>query len=418
VSVWQTAPGRPKRLTDIHVARSSHGFSASFAAAAATYTVADASALRRPAGITRLPSTAYLTQGKASLLIIAPRSFYAPLQPLVTYHRSHGTTVKLAAIADVVARYTGGVFDPSAVNDYIHVAAQRLGVRSVLLVGGDTYDYHRYLGCSAKSCPANQADTSIIPSLYTRDPNFGQIPSDELYADAATVPQVALGRIPAVTADQVRVAVTKTLDILRSRPSHLRALLAAGGGDPSFAQSSAALAGLLPAVYSREQTAVDNAGPQQARNTLLQGINGGATLVNYVGHGSLEQWGQPPALLTVDDVSHLANAAPSMFLGWGCQTAYHVDPSDASLNARLLFASHGAFLTLGSTGLDLPQPQADLAEAFFQELFHDPGASTVGGALRRAEVHLLANDPTARPVVESYELFGDPAVPLSAVRGK
>jgi hypothetical protein len=419
VSVWRTSPGVPARLTGVHAARSNHGFSISFSASAAAYTMTDASALRQPAGIARMPSTGYLGQGRATLLIIAPRAFFAPLQPLVAYHRTTDRiTVKLADIADIFARYSGGVFDPAAVRTYIRLAARRLGVRSVLLVGSDTYDYHRYLGCSARTCPANQTDLSIIPSIYTRDPYFGQIPSDEMYVDATTGPTVALGRIPAVDEGQVRAAVTKTLNILRARPSRLRAVFAAGGGDPAFPQSSATLATLLPAAYTREETSVAQAGPQKARGQLLQGIDAASILVNYVGHGSLEQWGQPPEFLTVDDVPHLSNSQPSMFLGWGCQTAYHVDPQDASLNARLLFAAHGAFLTLGSTGLDLPQPQTELATRFFHELFHDPAVSTIGEALRRAEIQVLASDPQARQVVDSYELFGDPAIPVATVRGR
>ncbi|MDQ2742742.1 MAG: C25 family cysteine peptidase, partial [Chloroflexota bacterium] len=389
--------------------------------------------LLHPVSVTPIHGTAYLTKWHAQLLIITVPQFKDALAPLVRYHRAHGMSVKVSYVGDIYNRYNGGVMDASAIQTYIAQAQQTLGTKYVLLVGADTYDYHNYLGCPrSRLCGSthtdpkshtptftpswNPANTSLVPSLYTRDDYYGEIPSDEQYVDRSSGPTTAIGRIPAITSGDVKMAVAKTLAYLQSPNSSMQAVFAAGGGDPTFQQGSDDLAALLPAVYHVARADEGAANASGARKALLQGIKSNATLVDYVGHGNLEQWGQPPALLTKSLAGQLGNTKPALFLGWGCQTAYHVDPTDRSLNATLLFARGGATLTLGSTGLDLADDQITLAKQFFHELLTDPGVSTVGDALRVAEGAALQQDPAARQPVASYEIFGDPTLPVAPLR--
>ena len=80
--------------------------------------------------------------------MIGPSSLLGPLAPLVAYHRAHGVTVKVVKLADLYARYSAGIVDPRAIQTYVSLAQQALGTRSVLLVGGDTFDYRDYSGCN------------------------------------------------------------------------------------------------------------------------------------------------------------------------------------------------------------------------------------------------------------------------------
>jgi hypothetical protein len=132
----------------------------------------------------------------------------------------------------------------------------------------------------------------------------------------------------------------------------------------------------------------------------------------------LLQWGNPPPLLTVGEARKLTTGAPGIFLGWGCQTAYHIDPTQLSLNVSLLFQPNsGAFVTLGSTGLDLAQPQAVMAKHFYADIFGGTSTvSTIGDALRQAENETLADSASNLPPIESYELFGDPLLPTSLLK--
>jgi hypothetical protein len=287
-----------------------------------------------------------------------------------------------------------------------------------MLVGGDTYDYHGYLRCTPRRCPANAHDASEVPSPYVPDPNFGQIPSDEWYVDGASGPTVAIGRLPALRPTDVRVYVGKALALLRAKREPLRAVFASDRQDPEFRQISDALASLLPAGARARHADAGTIGAKAARGRLLAGIAAGDRLVNYVGHGSLEQWGSPPGLLHTSDARTLpSGSVPALYLGWGCQTAYHVDPTDLSLNAALTLASRGAVAALGSSGIDAADPQAELARSIYRELFGDPSVTTVGEAIRQGEVNALAANGDVTDPVRSYMLFGDPALPLAPFRG-
>jgi hypothetical protein len=188
------------------------------------------------------------------------------------------------------------------------------------------------------------------------DSYYGQIPSDELLVDTA-------GRIPAVTSAQLRTVVSRTMSMLRSPLRRRSAVMVAGTGDPGFAATSDSLASELPASYSVTKLDEPAVSHKAARTGLIQAIRKGVTVADFVGHGNLEQWDQNP-VLSVGDVARLRPKPPGqLYFGWGCQTAYNVDPTDRALNARLPFKG-GAALTLGSTGLDLATPQAELAQAF------------------------------------------------------
>jgi len=428
VSAWRLVAGTPQRLTGVAVHAANGSFQADLAASArGDYRVEDARALLLPVSFTHVHNTGYLLQGHGQLLIIGPQKFLPALAPLVAYHRSHGMTVKLVDLADVYTKYSAGLLDAAAIRSYIAAAEKQLGTQSVLLVGADNYDYHHYITCRHRAhnkkqgyyvkndCTGNPNDRVFVPSLYVDNIDFGRIPSDWAYTGTSAV---GIGRIPAVNADQVRVAVAKSLLYLRSG-GRTQAIFTAGGEEPDFAQTSDALAGLLPSSYTVAKAYNKPTGARKVRVILRDGINRGAEIVDFVGHGNLEQWGMPPSVLNVGTVPKLRNRTkPAVFFGWGCQTAYDVDPTDQALNARLLFAQNGgAALTLGSTGLDDADVQAVLAKDFFQKLFHDPAITTVGQALQAAKVETLAQNPSVQPPADSYELYGDPALPVAPLRG-
>ncbi|HZT97295.1 MAG TPA: C25 family cysteine peptidase [Chloroflexota bacterium] len=420
VQLWRVAGGRTAVVTGGRVSRFKKGYEIAFVPPAnGTYIAVGKQGLLHPAAVSTIPGTSYLSRGPAHLVIIAPRLFWRPLQPLVHYHQSRGMSVKVATPEDVYDAYSHGVVDGRALRRYLGYASGHLGTRDVLLVGVDTYDYHGYLNCSKQTCPANPKDKSLVPSLYARDDFYGQIPSDELMvAGKGGAPTMAIGRIPAVTRAQVKTAVAKTIRLLSAPlPAHPAAVFASGSEDPGFQSTSQALAQSLPGQFAATFAEESQLGASGARQVLLKAIKDGVRIVDFVGHGNIDQWGNPPALLESGDVSGLDNGTrPEVFFGWGCQTAYDVDPTDRALNARLLFAKHGGgALTVGSTGLDLLQPQAELAQALYTQLFHASKEQTIAEALQHAEDAILARDPSTIQPIQSYELFGDPAVPASVL---
>jgi len=182
-----------------------NGFAAAFAGAPepATYLVATGGTLSAPS--VRLTRTSSDLERPAQYLVIAHPDFIAGIQPLVSARENRGLSVNVVDVNDLYARYSSGVVDPQAIKQYIAYAARNLGTRSVLLVGGDTYDYRNYLGRNS---------ISFIPSLYAATgPQVRFVPSDALYADLEDdgVPDLAIGRFPVRTSAELATLVSKTL---------------------------------------------------------------------------------------------------------------------------------------------------------------------------------------------------------------
>ncbi len=120
--------------------------------------------------------------------------------------KAEGYSVKVVPVDGLYAQYTYQIKDAEAIRSCIADAHANLGTEAVLLVGGDTYDYHDYLGLGS---------VSFIPSLYAQtDAIVHFAPVDALYADVDrdNVPDLAIGRFPVRTAAELANVVNQTLD--------------------------------------------------------------------------------------------------------------------------------------------------------------------------------------------------------------
>src|SRR6185503_8189766 len=194
-----------RRLRNVLVQPDGSGFAATFAgtSGSATYVVTTGAALYAPA--VELYATRTDLNRPAQYLVISSPNFIAQLQPLVSARERQGLTVNVVDINDVFAAYSSGVVDPQAIKSYLSYASRNLGTKSVLLVGGDTYDYRNYLGIGS---------ISFIPSLYaTTSPTVRFVPSDALYTDFDNdgVPNLAIGRFPVRTQAELDTVIAKTL---------------------------------------------------------------------------------------------------------------------------------------------------------------------------------------------------------------
>ena len=239
------------------------------------------------------PVTDLLAGTAAQMLIVSHPDFLAGIEPLAAARRSSGVTVKVVDLRDVYESFSGGIVDPSAIRELVKQAYQRWKTRSVLLVGGDTYDYFDYLGVGSRS---------FVPTLYAQtDPAIVRYaPVDPLFGDVDGdgVPEVSVGRLPARTSAELSLLVGKTLGYKGGN----RVLLAADAIDPSlsFKTVSETIAAALPADTQASRAYVDDLGLQGARTTLLGTMNAGGGLVSYVGHSSPNRWSFQSLFTTTD----------------------------------------------------------------------------------------------------------------------
>jgi len=146
-------------------------------------------------------------------------------------------------------------------------------------------------------------------------------------------------------------------------------------------------------------------GDVMARMQLLEGLNRGPALVNYMGHGSVDLWNG--SLLRSADVASLTNKQSlSLFVAMTCLNGYFQDPSLDSLAESLLKSEQGGAVAVwASSGMTTTDKQAVIDQQFFRLLFGGDLRLTLGEATLKAKA--ASGDDDVR---STWILFGDPSM--------
>ncbi|MDG4594556.1 MAG: C25 family cysteine peptidase [Candidatus Contendobacter sp.] len=367
------------------------------------WVAADSRAIRRPTIQTELPTPAAKpTAAAVDYLIISHALFIdsPAMNDLVALQKSRGYRTAVVNVDTIYAAYSDFEVSADAIGRYLKQAKPRF----VLLVGGDSHDYHNYLGLASQS---------FVPTRYAQtDALVTYAPADGWYVDYNNdgKPQAALGRLPVRTVAELSQVVAKIINA----PLLKHAVLGAGPSDDGrqFATINADYAAQLPsATWTRQLIAVDERGLDAARSALQTELNLGGALISYIGHSSYALWGlgSDDTLFSAAQARQLANPTPHLVTQWGCWNTYFVNPSQDTMANALLFQSRGASAVLGATALTDIGVLNGLGSAFFKQLGQ---RTTLGEALQAAQRTYLNQNPTAASSLRGFALLGDPAAPI------
>jgi hypothetical protein len=261
---------------------------------------------------------------------------------------------------------------------------------------------------------------SFLPSIDAWDGQFGRVPSENKYADVDGdgLPDVAIGRLPVTTAEEAEILVDKIrrqADVVGAAgPTHVFAVDNQGSDDLSVLGEALRTAELLP-EGSQAGWADVGQGIVPARAALLSALGVGpqathSLATHYFGHGGFDIWADE-GLLTTDDVEALpANGRETILFTWTCETQwFRLRPGINE--ALLLHPQRGALAALEPSGITDPALQILVYPRVYQHFF---AGETLGEAVRRAKAEALAGGAAARPVVEGWNLLGDPALRLDS----
>ncbi|MCP4201632.1 MAG: DUF11 domain-containing protein, partial [bacterium] len=340
------------------------------------------------------------------VVVVSHGDFLAGLDPWVAQREAEGLTVEVVDVADLYAHYSHGIVDPEAIRRHAAVASAKLGARYLLLVGGDTYDYFDYLGVGSMSfVPSLYAQTDAIVRFAPVDPLYGDVDGD-------LVPDLAVGRWPVRTTEELAAVIDKTLAYAPSSES-LSAVMASDGEDLasgySFTLDSQNMASLLGSDWQVDQVSLDELPVADARQALIDGIGAGPALTSYFGHSSLTVWSFD-GLFGSADVEELTNTgAPTLVTQWGCWNTYHVLPTYETLGNRLLLEpDRGAAAVLGAATLTEALSERRLGQRVFERLTQ-PGLR-LGDSITEAKQDLAETDPGRLDVLLGWTLLGDPTL--------
>jgi len=378
------------------------------AQAGQTLVAADARGLKKPR-LERPAMTPDLSAAglQADWLAIGPADLLEAARALSAQRQKQGLRVFSAPLQAVFDQFGHGFPEPEAIQALLKASrGWSVAPRSVLLLGDASYDPQGFQAPPA----ANRLPTALVFTQFGGETG-SDLPLADLDGDQR--PDVALGRIPARTPEQVKILADKILKFEAApRPlASWRVLGVADGQEDLFARQMRELLALFPAG-SPQTTFFPLAGAAQAAQQVQRHFEQDLDLVIYIGHGSLSMWGQDHIFSSEDAAKLQQRERQPVLLQFTCLAGLFTHPKRESLSETLLWLpGAGVTATLAPTSLTLGSDQQLLSRALANALSGGQYAS-LGAALLAAWRQLPVENPSTLDVLNTFVLLGDPELRL------
>lgn len=339
----------------------------------------------------------------------------------------------VVSIHDIFNEFGWGLEDPAAIRNFLGYAYDNWGApQYVLLFGDGHFDYKNILKQNAPNLiiPCEIGGTSATTSRVSDD-WYTYINGNE------NGMQMAIGRLVVQTVDEAQNAVWK-ITKYETEPEYgewLKTITMVAddeftdddSGNEAMHTSDAEdiaehhVPDLLDVrkIYMIDYPEVKTAsitGREKPAATLdlIEQINKGSLIINYLGHGNPDLWAHERLLLNTRDYDKIDNGQRmALWVAATCEFAWWDQPSSQSFAEDILNApKRGAIAMIASSRLVYAGDNADFNRALFDKLFADYESS--GLTLRIGDAVMKAKQSGNGSAVnnEKYNLFGDPALRL------
>ena len=345
----------------------------------------------------------------ADYIVIGPQELLQPLSPLLDWRASQGLKGIAVPLEAVYDQFNGGMTETDAIRAFMTYAVRSWhpAPRYLLLVGDATYDPRGYI---------SSPEANRLPVLFVQTDFGGETASDVLLGDVNgdQRPDLAVGRMPAQNADQLRILVNKILGYEQSPTFadwRLKILAIADGQDANFKNDAQAFLNRVGAPYTGMMYAPE-AGVKDAPAKVKAYFDEGYGLIAYFGHGSINMWGKDRIFMAEDVASLSNNMRLPVVINMTCLTGLFIHPKVTSLTENMLwYEKGGAVAMLAPTSLTLPSSQSFLSQALVDIWMKNPDA-TLGEVYLQAQQMIPITDAGAQEVLLTFLLFGDPALKI------
>jgi hypothetical protein len=344
----------------------------------------------------------------ADVVMMVHSDFMEVAKGLKEEDQKEGYTVALVDVEDVYDEYSYGEKTPQALRDFLMRAQGqwKKKPRFLVLVGDASFDPRDHL---------EYGDFDYVPTRLV-ETSYLETASDDWFGDynGDGVSDVAVGRISVRTAAEAAIQIGKIVGYKQA--VRLRAaaeawtkqvVLVADVNDTfDFEGASDQLLWQIPTTITVREIFRGQMDDATARGLVLQSLNSGELIMNYVGHGSVEVWRGD--LLKSEDAAGLSNGTRLPFVVMmNCLNGFFDDVYTESLAEALMKAPNGGAVGVwASSGLSDPERQAVMNAELYRQLFG--GSQTVGEAIMKAKGTAVRDMDLRR----TWILFGDPTLKL------
>ncbi len=372
----------------------------------------------------------------AEFLIIAPKEFMDAAEKLKNYRENEARLPISTIVVDIehiLNEFGCGILDVSAVRDFIKHAYDNWQVKPayVLLFGNGTYDYKNVEGFNDNFIPTWQTQESLIlvygGDSYTSDDFFVRVDGTDFQ------PDIAIGRITSATINQANTYIDKVIRYEQSTDKgtwrNLITLVADDGYHPQYNEGaehtrpSENLANnIIPKsfdlnkIYLADYPAVITGSGRRkpsVNEDIVETINNGTLLVNYIGHGNPELWAHEHVFERSVEIPQLGNDRYFFLCAATCDYGYYDIPNFQSSAEDMIFLPDaGAIAAFNSARLVFSGQNHLLNYAFLEDLLDSERDSLKLPIPLGLAVFLTKQDHTNQPNGRKFHLLGDPTLRL------
>ena len=279
---------------------------------------------------------------RPGLAIVAPEAWTELLRPFALARSKEGLAVSICPLEALA--HARGADAPERIKRALYARWRSGGLRYVLFVGDAAVVPVRFMMLDRATPEAH--DTAFYASdLYYADVAdaegafedwnartdahharyFGEVHGETHKSDAVDqdgvhyLPELAVGRWPVASAEELRAVVAKTLAYGAGAAQPSALAVHADGWVDARPLVERLCDGLAGAGFAVERQLYGGAGGTPTTASVRAALLARPGLALHVGHGSNETWHQ---CLGEEDRDALAGGAPSVFLSVGCSTAH------------------------------------------------------------------------------------------------
>ncbi len=373
-----------------------------------------------------IPSNLSSKKNKADYLIITHKDFKEALIPLKALYENRRISngrymrVKLIDVEDIYDEFNFGIKSPYAIKDFLSYTYNNWRYPHptyVLLIGDSSYDYRDYLG---------YGDIDYLPTyLIPNTPYLGETASDNWFVcldgEDDILPDMFIGRIPARRIDEVEDVIGKIIDY-STKPIRdwNRNILLLADDEEQFEDASDSLISYVPKVMRVSKIYLGTYQDYSLfTEDIIEGIEDGTLILNYMGHGSTDLWTEE-ALFDTYGIDLLNNKDRYPFVtSFTCLDGYYLNPEQEYSSMAEVFlksGDKGAIACWSPTGMGMPEGHEILSQELFKTIFQK-GMLRLGVATTQAKLELFSKTGTSyKDLIHTYTLFGDPALSLNMGR--
>ena len=383
-----------------------------------------------------VPNQNLHAMGPTDMLIITHENFKSEAERLAQAHAEYNNGLKVSVVTanEVYNEFSSGTPDATAYRRVCKMLYDRYGnstadkLKYLLLIGKGSFDNRGRLSASGdRFLLTFQASASTNSTkAYATDDYFGLLDDKEgTSIGGKDRIDIGIGRFPVRTADEAKNVVDKTIRYMKGEDyGSWRNQLCFIGDDGDSGSHMRQVDGFADNInraypgFKINKILLDayqydgqGGGYPTAKRHFQDLMASGLLLVNYMGHGTVNGWGD---ILNLSEIQSFDNAYYPLFVSGTCEFSRFDREYITAGEALLKNPQGGAIGVFSATRTVYQNYNETIVKHFLDSVvaLSKKNHLTVGDAVRQAKNVSFGDMNRIGPNTLSYVYFGDPAVRL------